>query len=147
MASILVTGIAGGLSQLVAERLLAAGHTVVGVDDSTTKHDDVHKAFQGAHKGSRLVLTHTPSAAKKLPVDEDLLCLSGHTHGGQWEVPQLTEGIFKRIGQPYYRGYYRLRGNQLYVNRGLGYGKGTRLPRLNSDPELSVLTLRRVEPR
>ena len=127
--------------------LKGAPFTVVGVDDSTTKNDDVHKAFQGARAGSRLVLTHTPSAAKKLPEDHDLLCLSGHTHGGQWDVPKLTEGFFKKMGQPWYRGYYRVNGNQLYVNRGLGYGKGTRLPRLNSDPELSLLKLRRLEPR
>jgi predicted MPP superfamily phosphohydrolase len=127
--------------------LKGAPFTVVGIDDSTTKNDDVHQAFQGAHKGSRLVLTHTPSAAKKLPEDADLLCLSGHTHGGQWDVPKLTEGFFKKMGQPWYRGYYRVRGNQLYVNRGLGYGKGTRLPRLNSDPELSLLKLRLTPPR
>jgi hypothetical protein len=127
--------------------LKGAPFTVVGVDDSTTKNDDVHKAFQGAHAGSRIVLTHTPSAARKLPEDQDLLCLAGHTHGGQWDVPRLTEGFFKKMGQPWYRGYYRVKGNQLYVNRGLGYGKGTRLPRLNSDPELSLLKLRLVEPR
>ena len=127
--------------------LRGAPFTVVGIDDSTTKSDDVHRAFAGAHTGSQLVLTHNPSAARKLPEGHDLLCLSGHTHGGQWDVPKLTEGFFKKMGQPWYRGYYRVKGNQLYVNRGLGYGKGTRLPRLNSDPELSMLTLRRVEPR
>ena len=34
-------------------------------------------------------------------------------------------------GQPWFRGGYTVRGNQLYVNRGLGFGKGTRLPRIN----------------
>ena len=32
MANILITGIAGGLSQRVAAKLLASGHSVVGVD-------------------------------------------------------------------------------------------------------------------
>jgi len=120
--------------------------TVIGVDDSTTQHDDVDRAFKGATKGSRVVLTHTPACAQKLPAWEDVLCLSGHTHGGHWDVPGLTSGLFKRVGQPWYRGYYPVRGNQLFVNRGLGFGKGTRLPRINSDPELTLLTLRRLEP-
>ncbi len=118
------------------------GFTVVGIDDATSRLADPEAAFKGAAKGSRLVLTHTPNCAARLPAWEDLLCLSGHTHGGQWDVPRLTEGVFKRAGQPWYRGHYRVRGNQLYVNRGLGFGKGTALPRLNSEPEVTVLTLR-----
>lgn len=127
-------------------RVRGADLTIIGVDDSTTRNDDVEAAFKGANKGSRLVLTHTPACAKKLPAWEDLLCLSGHTHGGQWDVPRLTQGLFRTAGQPWYRGAYQVRGNQLYVNRGLGFGSGTRLPRINSDPELTMLTLRRREP-
>jgi uncharacterized protein len=133
------------LNQNTALRLRGVPFTVVGIDDSTTRSDDVHKALHGSGSGSRLLLTHNPSAARKLPEEADLLCLSGHTHGGQWDVPKLTAGLFTKIGQPWYRGYYRVRGNQLYVNRGIGYGKGTRLPRFNSDPEVSILTLLRAE--
>lgn len=122
--------------------------SLIGIDDSTTKNDDVAAAFAGTRKNtSRVVLTHTPACASKLPAWEDVLCLSGHTHGGQWDVPRLTEGVFRRAGQPWYRGHYGVRGNQLYVNRGLGFGRGTRLPRLNSEPEVTLLTLRRAEPR
>ncbi len=61
---------------------------VIGVDDSTTRNDDVDAAFGGTDADtSRLVLTHTPSCARKLPAWQDVLCLSGHTHGGQWNVP------------------------------------------------------------
>lgn len=127
-------------------RLRGVDFNVIGVDDSTTKHDDVDVAFRGAGKASRLVLTHTPSCARKLPAWEDVLCLSGHTHGGQWDVPKLTKGVYQAAGQPWYKGAYTVRGNQLYVNRGLGFGKGTRLPRINSDPEVSVITLHHREP-
>lgn len=127
-------------------RLRGVDFHVIGIDDSTTGNDDVEKAYRGAGKASRLVLTHTPSCAKNLPAWEDVLCLSGHTHGGQWNVPALTKGIYKAAGQPWFRGGYTVRGNQLYVNRGMGFGKGTRMPRINSDPELSVITLRYREP-
>lgn len=127
-------------------RLRGVDFNVIGVDDSTTRHDDVVVAYRGAGKASRLVLTHTPSCAAKLPAWEDVLVLSGHTHGGQWDVPRLTKGIYQVAGQPWYRGAYTVRGNQLYVNRGLGFGKGTRLPRINSDPEVTVITLHHREP-
>lgn len=128
-------------------RLRNVDFSIIGIDDSTTRNDDVEAAFRGTRAdSSRLVLTHTPACAGKLPAWEDVLCLSGHTHGGQLDVPRLTEGVFRRAGQPWYRGHYRVRGNQLYVNRGLGFGRGTRMPRLNSEPELTVLTLRRAEP-
>ena len=129
-----------------ALRLRGVDFNVIGIDDSTTKNDDVEAAYRGAGKASRLVLTHTPSCARQLPAWEDVLCLSGHTHGGQWDVPRLTRGIYQSAGQPWYRGGYTVRGNQLYVNRGLGFGKGTRLPRIHSDPEVTVFTLRHREP-
>ncbi|MDP1827579.1 MAG: metallophosphoesterase [Archangium sp.] len=129
-----------------ALRLRGVDFNVIGVDDCTTKHDDVDVAYRGAGRASRLILTHTPSCARKLPAWEDVLCLSGHTHGGQWDVPKLTKGVYQAAGQPWYKGAYTVRGNQLYVNRGLGFGKGTRLPRINSDPEVSVITLHHREP-
>ncbi len=92
--------------------------------------------------GSRLVLAHTPTSVDKLPEYEGLLQLSGHTHGGQFNVGAVTDKLFAVARQPYLRGLFHVRGNQLYVNRGLGFGKGTRLPRVNSDPELTVFTLR-----
>ncbi len=125
-------------------RVKGADLNILGVDDCTTHHDEVEKTFKAKPTGSRLVLAHTPTSIKTLPPFEGMLCLSGHTHGGQLHVEKLTEGIYARAGQPYIRGHYTVRGNQLYVNRGLGFGHGTLLPRLDSDPELSLLTLHAV---
>lgn len=125
-------------------RFNGATFTCVGVDDATVRRDDVGEAFRGASERSTLVLTHTPSLARKLPSWRDVLMLAGHTHGGNLEIPGLTRSVFARAGQPWYRGFYRVRGNQLYVNRGLGFGRGTRLPRLNAEPEVAFLTLRAV---
>lgn len=124
-------------------RVRGAALAVLGVDDGQTGNDDVERTFQGAPShGTRLVLAHAPPTADKLPAWADLVCLAGHTHGGQIVVPRLTPGLFRRVGQPYLRGVYRVRGNQLYVNRGLGFGRGSPLLRVGSDPELALITLR-----
>jgi predicted MPP superfamily phosphohydrolase len=126
-------------------RLKGVAFSVVGIDDATAGKFDAPMAYQGQGGGSRLVLTHTPGVADKLPERQGDLVLSGHTHGGQWEIPGLTRGVFERVGHPWYRGLYEVNGNALYVNRGLGFGRGTRLPRLNSEPEVALITLRCAE--
>jgi predicted MPP superfamily phosphohydrolase len=135
-------GIAVLRNQNTTLQVCGRDFTFVGVDDAATRHDDVEEALRGAAAGSRLLLTHTPSLARKLPAWAEWLVLAGHTHGGNWEIPGVTRNVFARAGQPWYRGFYRVRGNQLFVNRGLGFGKGTRLPRFNADPEVALLTLR-----
>ncbi|MBF5046018.1 metallophosphoesterase [Aggregicoccus sp. 17bor-14] len=116
---------------------------VLGIDDGLTGRDDVEATFRGAPtSGTRLVLAHTPPTIEKLPPHEGLVQFSGHTHGGQFVVRGLTEAIFKRAGQPYIRGHYAVRGNQLYVNRGLGFGFGGPYLRRGSEPEVAFFTLR-----
>ncbi len=117
---------------------------LIGIDDGLTRRDDVEAAFDGAPSaGTRLVLAHTPPTAEKLPPHAGLVQFSGHTHGGQVMVPGVTRAIFRLAGQPYVRGLYRVRGNLLYVNRGLGFGAGGPLLRLGSHPEVAFFTLRR----
>jgi predicted MPP superfamily phosphohydrolase len=130
-------------NQFTQVRLKGAPLTIFGIDDGGTRHDDVARTFHNAPTtGSRLVMAHTPPTFDKLPPQAGLTCFSGHTHGGQINLGSVTRSIFRRAGQPYLRGYYQARGNQLYVNRGLGFGKGGGMPRVNSDPEVSVFTLR-----
>ncbi|WP_426744484.1 metallophosphoesterase [Myxococcus faecalis] len=117
--------------------------TVLGVDDGRTGRDDVDATFRGApESGTRLVLAHTPPTVDKLPAHAGLVQFSGHTHGGQFIVQGLTEAIFRRAGQPYIRGHYHVNGNQLYVNRGLGFGFGGPYLRRGSEPEVAFFTLR-----
>lgn len=124
-------------------RLRGAPLTILGVDDGASKHDDVAQTFKGstAH-GTRLVLTHLPNTADKLPENAGLATFTGHTHGGHVVIPGITDRIFRSVGRPYIRGLYSVRGNHLYVNRGLGFGRGGPAFRVGSEPELSVFTLR-----
>ena len=117
--------------------------TVLGVDDGRTGRDDVEATFRGAPtSGTRLVLAHTPPTIEKLPPHQGLVQFSGHTHGGQFVVRGLTEAVFRRAGQPYIRGHYTVRGNQLYVNQGLGFGFGGPYLRRGTEPEVAFFTLR-----
>jgi hypothetical protein len=115
---------------------------VLGIDDGVTRRDDVEATFRGAPaSGTRLVLAHTPPTIEKLPAHAGLVQFSGHTHGGQFVVRGLTEAIFRRAGQPYISGHYTVNGNQLYVNRGLGFGFGGMYLRRGSQPEVAFFTL------
>ena len=123
--------------------LRGAPVTVLGIDDGRTHRDDVETTFRGApESGTRLVLTHAPPTIDKLPPNGNLVQFSGHTHGGQFVVRGLTEALFKRAGQPYIRGHYTVRGNQLYVNQGLGFGFGGPYLRRGTEPEVAFFTLR-----
>jgi uncharacterized protein len=118
--------------------------TIIGIDDAVSHHDDAVKSLRGTQRASsRIVLAHAPPTLDSLPEDEGLVVFSGHTHGGQMYIEGVTERVFKATGQPYVRGKHARGKNQLYVNRGLGFGAGTRLPRHNSDPEVALIELRR----
>jgi predicted MPP superfamily phosphohydrolase len=120
-----------------------AAATVLGVDDGRTGRDDVAATFRDAPtSGTRLVLAHTPPTVEKLPPHQGLVQFSGHTHGGQFWLGGLTEALFRRAGQPYIRGHYHVRGNQLYVNQGLGFGFGGPYLRRGTEPEVAFFTLR-----
>lgn len=90
-----------------------------------------------------ICLVHEPDVADRIvsyPVD---LQLSGHSHGGQVQIPLLGPVITPSLARKYKEGLYQLRqGNhtmQLYVNRGIGT---TRLPiRMGSRPEIAIFNL------
>jgi predicted MPP superfamily phosphohydrolase len=131
-----------------ALRVRGAPLHVVGVGDLLTGHADVAAATKGLPPGATpLVMAHGPRTADRLrALDRPMLCLSGHTHGGQIDLPILTPllvGVFMR--EPYLRGAYQLGKVHLYVNRGVGMS-GLRM-RVNCPAEVTLATLRRAEPR
>jgi predicted MPP superfamily phosphohydrolase len=120
--------------------------TVIGIDDLMTRHADIPKAFSGTPAGSRLVLAHIPHTADLLATRrEPMLVLSGHTHGGQIYIPGLTAAVLRVVAhERYERGRYNVGPVQLYVNRGVG---NSGMPvRMNSAPEITLLTLRAPRP-
>ena len=121
--------------------LRGAPFTVIGIDDLRTYSADPPKAMKGASPGSRLYLAHVPRTADLLANwGKPMLLLSGHTHGGQVNIPILMPALRWMAREPYAQGLYQVGKVQLYVNRGVG-NVGLAL-RLNAPPEVSLLTLR-----
>lgn len=121
--------------------LRGAPFTVIGIDDLRTWSADPPKAMKGAAPGSRIHLAHVPRTADLLANwGKPMLLLSGHTHGGQVNVPILMPALRWMAREPYSQGLYQVGKVQLYVNRGVG-NVGLAL-RLNAPPEVSLLTLR-----
>ena len=74
------------------------------------------------------------------------LILSGHTHGGQWRIPGLLNGLFapdQGLLPEWAGGVYRQGGSVMIVSRGLAR-ESTRLPRFYNRPELVIIDLTSV---
>ena len=126
-------------------RLRGAPLPVVGVDDLHTHHADVAAAVKGLPRPvAPLVLAHGPRTADVLRrLERPMLCLSGHTHGGQIDLPIITPLFLHGVArEPYVRGHFQLGQVHLYVNRGIG--NSALKVRVNCPPEVTLATLRRV---
>ncbi|GAB6990700.1 metallophosphoesterase [Paenibacillus pini] len=118
---------------------------IAGLDDYLLGSPNLKKTFKNVPADAFvLLLVHEPDIADRLnsyPVD---LQLSGHSHGGQVQMPGYGSVYTPPLAQKYREGLYtfdsgRSKPLNLYVNRGIGT---TRLPfRFDSVPEVTLLTL------
>lgn len=91
-----------------------------------------------------VLLTHRPEYFDLYAACGFDLVLAGHTHGGQWAVPLILNGVYAS-GQGYFPRYaggkYELDGAVMIVGRGLTR-KSAKLPRICNPPELVIVDLR-----
>jgi len=116
---------------------------IVGIDDWTTHHDDIPRAFADvARPENALVLSHHPRSAETIAEFGGRLILSGHTHGGQIYVPMITRAIGRMGGHRYLIGWYDVSAQtRLYVCAGIGSGVvGLRAGR-SAIPEVAIFDL------
>ena len=135
---------AGGFHVLVNDTVTIPDWnvTITGIDDMVIGYGDPGCAAALTHDTYNIVLSHEPdiiTEMKGYPVD---LMLSGHTHGGQINVPILLDNFLPPYGKLFVSGEYHfenLRETLLYVNRGLGT---TKLPlRFMAPPELTKVII------
>ncbi|MBP2239943.1 putative MPP superfamily phosphohydrolase [Cytobacillus eiseniae] len=117
---------------------------IIGVDDAMLGKPDILSAVHGIPDDSyKILLSHAPDFADEASAYNVQLQLSGHTHGGQVQVPLVGALVKPPFGEKYHEGFYQIGQTTLYVNRGLGT---TRLPfRFLSKPELTVFTLKSLK--
>ncbi|MFP4321318.1 MAG: metallophosphoesterase [Anaerolineales bacterium] len=115
---------------------------IAGVDDPLRGEPDLDAVLRqlDGQADPAILLAHEPEfAADSAPSGRFALQLSGHTHGGQVQVPFIGAVYLPEGSEQYIQGMYQLNDMLLYVNRGLGM---VRLKaRFNCRPEITVFTL------
>jgi uncharacterized protein len=113
-----------------------------GLDDIMEGHDRLDVVLeQIPDEGAAILLVHEPDVADQSAASGRFdLQISGHSHGGQVNLPIVGPPYLPEFAEKYPKGLYQIDGMLLYTNRGLGM---VHLPfRLNSRPELTIYTLR-----
>jgi predicted MPP superfamily phosphohydrolase len=117
---------------------------LAGVEDLWSRVCDVERALAGLTPAVPcVVLAHNPCTVERLNGHRCDLMLSGHTHGGQINLPGLGRVTLGRNGRRFAAGLYFHKSTFLYVNKGVGFGFRVRY---GVRPEVAVLTLRPAPP-
>ena len=114
---------------------------VAGLADPSERLADVPGALADVpEQAALIVLSHDPDLFPGVPRTA-ALTVSGHTHGGQVDVPLVRKKVIPSLfGDRYRAGHVEEDGRHLFVTRGVGT---SRLPlRFRAPPEVVVLTLR-----
>ena len=126
---------AEGLRALLAEgdilELSNRVHTVMrgdaalhfcGVDDVLARTDRLDQVIRALPPdGAAILLAHEPDFADLAASTGRFdLQISGHSHGGQINLPVLVRVVLPPYGRKYTRGLHWIEGMVLYVNRGVG---------------------------
>jgi predicted MPP superfamily phosphohydrolase len=121
-----------------------------GLDDPCEGQPDADLAIPARIRNQAnepvILMCHAPDYVDQLrmhPAGQAVsLVLSGHTHGGQIQLPVIGALWLPPGGRKYVQGLFQLGTTQLYVNRGIG-SVGAPF-RFNCRPEITVFTLRSV---
>lgn len=113
----------------------------VGLDSAYEGHNNWAQTVNGLPENAiAIMLAHEPDMADVTAQDARfILQLSGHSHGGQVQLPLVKPNWIPKLARKYPRGHYHIGGLQLYTNRGIGV---VGVPvRFNCRPEVTHITL------
>jgi predicted MPP superfamily phosphohydrolase len=115
------------------------GLVVAGVDDLWSGEANPDAALaRECPNTPRVVLAHNPRAVESFGEIRADLVLSGHTHGGQINLPRLGRILLAKKARRWAAGLYPHNGGHVYVNKGVGFGWRFRF---GVRPEIAVFTL------
>lgn len=114
---------------------------IMGTDSVWSGTIDAPACYRGHKHEAVLALVHEPDVfdilSSEFPVD---LQLSGHTHGGQCQVPLLGYAPVRvKYGRNYLYGHYQKENSNIFVSRGMGTVNAN--VRFACAPEVALLTL------
>lgn len=122
---------------------------IAGIDDAMLGRPDIQGTLETIPDNVyTILLSHAPDLADQAAsIGNVHLQLSGHSHGGQIQIPFLGAIIKPPFAKKYFEGFYQIGHTSnpltLYVNRGLGT---TRLPfRFLAPPEITLFTLQSLQ--
>ncbi len=132
----------GGVRLLNNENIeLPSGLFLAGVDDFFEGKPDLDAALHGLPENrTSLLMSHNPSVLDHLP-NRELVIFSGHTHGGQFNLPLLPTRwiVWMHLRCRQVAGWYANGTTRGYTNRGLGVtGKPYRI---NCPAEIAIFRL------
>ena len=114
---------------------------LAGAGDIWEDHKDLDELLHTVPGSEcRIVLAHNPDSADTEFSSRIDLMISGHTHGGQVDIPFVGTPILPVSNKTYSSGLKKSRrGTTLFISRGIGWAI---LPiRFNCYPEIAVLEL------
>lgn len=135
-----------GFTTLVNSNIMLKEYNlnIIGMDDSIFGKIDKDKLISCIDNNFyNVVISHEPDIIDFLLEYNIDLFLSGHSHGGQVNIPIISKNILPPLGEKYVRGLYKFenaRNTVLYVNVGIGTSQ---VPfRFMAVPEMAIFTLR-----
>lgn len=115
---------------------------IIGVDDILIGGGTPSIASWGRKDYYNVVLCHEPDVADQILDYNVNLMISGHTHGGQINIPGYTAEFLPPYGEKYLKGLFEFKNHsntKLYVTSGVGM---TKLPfRFMAPPDVTFITL------
>ena len=120
------------------------GHPIclIGVDTGRNRYD-MDEILKDIPKDTpKIMIAHSPTAAKPAALAGVDLVLAGDTHGGQIGIRPLYRFSGYARDTAYRDGLFKVRGTFLYVNRGFGWS--LRPIRFLCRPEIALLSF--IEP-
>jgi hypothetical protein len=125
---------------IVAQDVNGAAVEIAGLSDLWADHQN-YKLLENRGALPRLVLTHNPATIRELlPRQSVDLMISGHTHGGQINLPFVTCALLPSMCRLTLGGLKETERGPVFVTTGTGM---VGLPmRFNAPPAIDVINLR-----